>query len=349
MAGIKDWFSPKSHAGGQSVSLYEHTKKWDKRLGDPIADVYAVVARGNNAVLIVADGCNWGVKPRLAAKCAVHACMSHLNAKLYSDEALDTTHEVFHALLRSFEEAHQSILRHGGTTTTLTAAVVCPLQENEDGYRWCVCVVSVGDSQAYLYKAATGLVYEVTRAVHQGVTREMRDCGGSLGMSRGDDPDLRNLLCTFSPLEEGDIVFLSTDGLSDNFDPVVQRIAETPESVEPSISSLPILNQEERDTHALRALSQTINKAGPIAGVTDLITRLISHVVTVTDTKRTYLEKANETTEVITSKEKMQLDRTIRTTLKQLPGKLDHCTIGGYKVGVYPVEDKEKSSNGASE
>jgi len=52
--------------------------------GDPVADSFALCARDNNAVLIVADGVNWGEKSRLASRCAVYGCMSYINDQLQS-------------------------------------------------------------------------------------------------------------------------------------------------------------------------------------------------------------------------------------------------------------------------
>jgi len=61
-------------------------------VGDPIADSFALCARDNNAVLIVADGVNWGEKSRLASRCAVYGSMQYINQQLqYYFENMDTT------------------------------------------------------------------------------------------------------------------------------------------------------------------------------------------------------------------------------------------------------------------
>lgn len=51
--------------------------------GDPIADAFAICARKNNCLLLIADGVNWGEKSRLAARCALYGCMKYLNKQLY--------------------------------------------------------------------------------------------------------------------------------------------------------------------------------------------------------------------------------------------------------------------------
>ena len=53
--------------------------------------------------------------------------------------------------------------------------------------------------------------------------RDMRDALGALGPVDGQNPELNNLTCSMTVIEEGDIVFLTSDGVSDNFDPVVGK------------------------------------------------------------------------------------------------------------------------------
>eukprot|EP00731_Ephydatia_muelleri_P037783 Em0562g6a len=73
---------------GISLSLYDRKDGTVGRHGDPIADVYAVVVRQNNTILAVADGCSWGHKPRLAARCAVRGSMEYLTQKLFNGESM---------------------------------------------------------------------------------------------------------------------------------------------------------------------------------------------------------------------------------------------------------------------
>ena len=61
--------------------------------GEPIADAFAVCARRNSALLIVADGVNWGEKSMLAARCAVYGCVQFINQQLFSaPNPITTTH-----------------------------------------------------------------------------------------------------------------------------------------------------------------------------------------------------------------------------------------------------------------
>lgn len=51
--------------------------------GDPIADSYAYIARKNSALLVVADGVNWGEKSRTAARCAVNEAVNYIHEAMF--------------------------------------------------------------------------------------------------------------------------------------------------------------------------------------------------------------------------------------------------------------------------
>ena len=100
--------------------------------------------------------------------------------------------------------------------------MICPV-ENSDEHA--VCCVNVGDSFAYIYASNHG-IREVTVGSHDvGSERDIRDAGGAIGPVDGTNPELHNLTCSVTFCRKGDIVFLVTDGVSDNFDPVVTKIA----------------------------------------------------------------------------------------------------------------------------
>lgn len=50
--------------------------------GNPVADVFGLIARENCCMLALADGVNWGDRARLAARCAVRGAIDHLNENL---------------------------------------------------------------------------------------------------------------------------------------------------------------------------------------------------------------------------------------------------------------------------
>jgi hypothetical protein len=67
--------------------------------------------------------------------------------------------------------------------------------------------------------------------------RDMRDALGALGPVDGNKPELSNLTLSMTIVEKGDIVYLTSDGISDNFDPVVGKFAEA--EPEPSATPAP--------------------------------------------------------------------------------------------------------------
>lgn len=56
--------------------------------------------------------------------------------------------------------------------------------------------------------------------------RDIRDALGALGPVDGNKPELGNLTLSMTIVDTGDIVFLTSDGISDNFDPVVGKFAD---------------------------------------------------------------------------------------------------------------------------
>ncbi|XP_015123234.1 PP2C-like domain-containing protein CG9801 [Diachasma alloeum] len=235
VAGVTDWFSPHDMAYGIATTLYEKNPTNNVTNGEPIADCFAVAARPNAAVLALADGVNWGPKASIAARSAVHGSMDYLNKALFSsplNSGITTTRDVFIALLCSFHAAHALILQEQGMLTTLTVCAVLPLPNPQGSNirpkKYIACTCNVGDSLAYVYSKKTG-VREITRGSHDiHCMRDMRDALGALGPVDGCNPELNNLTLAMTEVEQGDIVFLTSDGISDNFDPVVGKFAILP-------------------------------------------------------------------------------------------------------------------------
>lgn len=169
IAGVSNWKMESDLAYGISVSLYENNMLTKEPMGNPIADCYGMVVRGNAAVMALADGVNWGDGARLAARSAVHGCLDYLDRAIFgfSQECTaTTTQEVFVSLLRSLWEGHGCILEVGGALSTLTIAVVLPLAKDEndavngDGdmnEKYVVCACNVGDSLGYVYSKKHGV------------------------------------------------------------------------------------------------------------------------------------------------------------------------------------------------
>merc|ERR1719479_101592 len=153
--------------------------------------------------------------------------MDYLNAAIFGmHRKCLTTQDVFNYLLRSFHAAHSLILQEEAQLTTLTACVVLPIQADneEEEEKFVACTCNVGDSLAYVYSPSQGHVREITQGSHDiQSNRDMRDALGALGPVDGVNPELSNLTCSMTQLEAGDIVFLTSDGISDDFGPVVGK------------------------------------------------------------------------------------------------------------------------------
>ena len=343
VAGIAKWNKRLPQLDGDSTSLYQHVTSNGGHYGDPIADIYALVARPNNAILVVADGCNWGPKPRQAARCAVHGCISDLNSKLFAeDSSPSSTADIFQIMLSSLNGAQRLIVQNEGTTTTLCMAVVCEMSGCHNPSDWGLCVVSVGDSPCFVWQSKTGQVLEVTSASHEGQVRDMRDSGGCLGANVGNEPDLSNLVCCFMHLSDKDIVFLTSDGISDNFDPVTLLQVCDPlheDMGENGARQLEALSAKRRQKLLLKNLSDLLHKADEESdsglNAFTLKEAIISHVMILTDEKRQYMKSMDKEIERddLPASERKKLLKEMQTTAKAYPGKLDHATVAAYQVG----------------
>lgn len=225
IANIQNWYNPNDDVYGISISLYEKNCITGEHIGDPIADCFGIIARENSCIMALADGVNWGNGARLAARCAVQGSIDYLNSAIFGTQHSNTTTDVFISLVRSFWEAHAYIMEMNGALTTLTVVVILPLSKNSN--KSAVCCANVGDSLGYVYSKTHG-VREITQGSHDvNSMRDMRDALGALGPVNGtNQPEMSNFTLSFTTAEEGDVVFLTSDGVSDNFDPVVGKFAE---------------------------------------------------------------------------------------------------------------------------
>lgn len=223
IANITDWNRPNEDAYGISVSLYEKHLHTSGNVGDPIADCFGIISRVDSCIMAMADGVNWGEGARIAARSAVQGAIEYLNSAVFGIHHVTSTREIFPSLIRSFWEAHNYIIQIGGALSTLTVAIVLPVQESKQSI---VCCCNVGDSLGYIF-SKNNIVREITKGSHDvSLMRDMRDALGALGPVYGDKPEMSNLTLSMSYVDEGDIVFLTSDGISDNFDPVVGKFAE---------------------------------------------------------------------------------------------------------------------------
>ena len=269
--------------------------------------------------------------------------------------------EAFTLLLKSLEVAHQKILEHQGGLTTLCVGLVCPVKDSK---QFVVSIVNVGDSLGYVFSKSHG-VREITTGSHDIQSeRDIRDAGGALGPVNGNEPELHNLTCSLTFLDPGDIVYLTTDGISDNFDPVVTKIAmpkrrsqsesdaKDDKDEEEDDSSLcctedgrPELEPHERHQYAVKEMERIIHEFELFTensiSAQELCGALLQHVLRLTDSKRKVLENPDLYGKRLKAKDRKRRDSEIVAKMSKAPGKLDHASIVAYEVGHYHGNDDE--------
>jgi len=255
----------------------------------------------------------------------------------------------------AFDEGHQTILDHNGGLTTLNITTVLPLRDSPD---FAVCTVNVGDSLTYIFSKRYGM-NELSIGSHDiNEERDIRDAGGAIGPVNGKKPHLTNLTFSVTTCEPGDIVFLTTDGISDNFDPVVTKIAVPgkKDSELTSVGAKAEMLPHERHLFSMKGMEMIIHEYELLTEVDisaqELCTALSEHVSTLTEQKRAIIQNPELYNRKFRLKEKRKMEERIKMELRGIPGKLDHATVIAYESGIYRGEDMsnylECSSNSDS-
>lgn len=268
-------------------------------------------------------------------------------------------------LRKSLDEAHSLILQKEGGLTTMCACMVLPITDSDD---YAMCCVNVGDSYSFVFSHNHG-IREVTIGSHDvSCERDIRDAGGALGPVDGDNPELANLTFSLTRVSKGDIVFLTTDGISDNFDPVVTKAAlpkinnansngnENTTATSPTTSRdfvKPEMTPQERHIYALKEMQRVIHEYELMTeeecSAQEVCGAMVQHILMLTDSKRKILENpALYAKKKMTSKQRQRRDSEIVEKMSKAPGKLDHASIVACDVGammtdhVEEAEDNEK-------
>ena len=263
--------------------------------------------------------------------------MECLNRKLFDSQyPLKTTRDVMNAILQSFDSAHKCILQtEGATSSSLCVAVVCELVRPVRNKNWCVCVANLGDNACFVWSNRKGIVQEVTYSASG---------NGCLGHAIGDKPDKSNLRCGFLPVHENDIVFLVTDGIFENFDPVVlldkagEENRGNTEKGSGAAQQRAALVTEERETAKLAKITELFLNARSHKRVEHLssgilVESLIEYAIDVTDQKRKFLERWWSDLDYINAEDRSSKEHEILKIADDYPGKVDHATAVAYEVG----------------
>ena len=310
-------------------------------LGEPVADVFAIVVRENNAILALADGSSWGKKARLAARCAVHSAVTYVTQNMDRLKATPVSRTLANILRESMDIAQECILKHHATLTTLSVAVVCEMTS----VNWGLYVASVGDSPVYVYCPCTKEILEATIGCHpESGIRDVQFSGGALGPAIGTLADMENFTLAYMPVYPGDIVFLTSDGISDNFLPsILWPSSPNGSSRTDTVESSYVIVREEMCSPTKPCCENVPQMKGLLQRHQELLQHnmsaqtvaacLVNFTVEVTNDKRSFRSDCLD--QNINFRRKMSEDEEFAKYAKQFPGKLDHATVVAYSVGYH--------------
>ena len=232
LEGPDEWESQENflnHACGRSLSTYP-LLSGNKKEGSPICDTFQYRLYNNRAIFAVSDGCNWGIRPKLASRTANSTFVQYMEDH---QGEIHTVREAGHLLLRATSHAHTEIkkqaksLRQESGSTTLFGGILLELSERvtfdefEEDMNWVFVCVNIGDCKAFCVRHSTREVEEIS-VCNRAISTDASDPGGRLGGN--GIPDLRNLELFCYPCKEGDIILVCSDGVFDNLDPKPQGI-----------------------------------------------------------------------------------------------------------------------------
>jgi len=191
--------------------------------------------------------------------------------------------------------------------------------------RWGFVCASVGDCKAFHWSKSTNTVTDISSGNRMNVDNA-KDCGGRLGpYLEGGKPDLRNLCTFYQPCEDGDLLFLCSDGVHDCLDP--ETLGKTP--VEVGLTGYERWKDVDYDTAEdvknrfrcewVEALIKDFQKKLVEVSPKNLTRAIIHHCVSTTSLTREFMEQ------------NPSLDEP--DDYKLYPGKMDHTTCLCFRVG----------------
>jgi len=299
-----------------------------KKEGDPICDSFYYCQFANRSIMAIADGCNWGEKPKIASVIASDIAVSEL-----SSATIDNIQQAGTALIGAFEKAHEKIVEGKPIdsiweigTTTLLAGILFETQVKDN---WLFLCLSVGDCKAFHWSAKSGQVIDITCGNRKNLT-DPRDPGGRIGPHVAAGlPDWRNLDFYSINCQEGDIIFCVSDGVHDNLDP--QELGLLPKQVGmPNIESWKEAEAKHPDetervkteqrTTLLKKLLKEALEAKKTRKLTpaDVVQSWMKHCSQVTAKSRKFMEDFPE--------------KKLPSDYVEYPGKLDHTTCLAFQV-----------------
>jgi len=200
----------------RSRSLFPYSPIVNGRLNGPVSEAYGFCRYGASRVMAVCDAqCN-GTKGMVTAHLAVRYAIREI---LAISEETKTSKQVAENLIHSVSAIHDYLITSNGTThTSLLIGWLLPAEDGKAGSVTKFFWVTVGRSKAFC-RSPNGKIQQITKNYNYKPGDRTGGVIGEFLPSRG--PDLRDFrIGCFEP-QQGDHIFILTDGIIDNFDPQV--------------------------------------------------------------------------------------------------------------------------------
>ena len=329
---------------GRTVSTYPHLKGFSKREGDPICDSFECKFYNKRSILVVADGCNWGFRPKLASLSASSMFVKYMEEH---QSEIHTIREAGYYLLRAVAHAHHYIsvtaeeLEIESGSTTLLGGIVMELADDDndaldDANRWVFVCVNIGDCKAFCVRPSEQKITELTMG-NRADSTNASDPGGRIGPYRSDgSPDLRNLQLLAYPCRKDDIIIICSDGVFDNLDPKPQGVMPQDlgfdvESWDDENFSGDVIEEIfcEFRLQFLDLLLFDENHSAAQITPQEIVRKLIHHSHSITRSSRMWM-RANP-------------GKRLPSDFQRFPGKMDHATCVAVTIG--PFEQQMEPTN----
>ena len=321
---------------GRSTSTYPFMEYKNQREGEPICDQYRVNLSSTNSLIAVADGCNWGRSPAIAAIKASKAFIDHMNK---NRDLFVNTRRAARLCLEGLAAAHNSIIsgpyeegQRIGTTTLLGGLVTkvilreeqkeCIMEKIDTINDWVFIFASIGDCKAFLWQSRKKRIEELTPDSRNENFLDASDCGGRVGPYIEGGPDTRNLDIFMSPCVTGDIIIVCSDGVHDNFDPQMHGLQPKDLNVDKECweDCTPSQANAAKAEWRVNEMKRVIDSDDPT--VEDITTKFVQ-----------YCNEKN-----VPAQRFMQenLGKRLPNDYTLFPGKMDHTTMVALRVGQIP-------------
>lgn len=314
----------RSYIGEDGKVVIENEKQ-----GSPICDQLCIERFENKTIIALADGCNWGKKPRDAALKASRTFCEYVKWNLPS---IGTIREAGKLSLEAIVQAHRRIIEgcdskwwECGTTTLIGGCLVEINGNTNDFPKWGFVCASVGDCKSFKVSSSTKKVTDVSTRRSGNASIDATDCGGRIGPFNDDKPDFRNLDVTYDSLDEGDVIIVVSDGVHDNLDP--QSLGYSPQDLglngDKWVSDLEGI-EEAKSKFMCEKIEQILfgdakNSDMPVnLDPDDIVNKLIEY-------SKNLVEKSVEFME-------NNPDKLLPSDYTKFPGKLDHTSCACIKA-----------------